>query len=448
MENGHGRRHSAFAIRRSLFRIHSQWLPRQSRTRLSMSENRSPSIVFAGGGTLGHLFPGLALAERLANDAPHLRIAVAGGGRELEQHHVRSAGFEYWPLACRPFPRSWRGVLRFLAANWAGYRAALRLVDAERVVCVVGLGGYASVPMARAAISRRVPLVLLEQNVVPGRATRWLARRATVVCTAFAGSRPFLRPDCPVRLTGNPVRSDFLRYAVRSRYARNGAPRHVSSLWTKSLPKPSRAARRLVVLGGSGGARALNQSVPPALYQARAYLSNWTVVHQSGASDLEATASLYRAAGIRARVVPFITNLSAVLAGSDLAISRAGGTTLAELAVLGIPAILIPYPHAADDHQRRNAEVFAEAGAGVVIDQREAGGNLDRRLAGWLALVAGDDGRREAMAQSMRGLSLPDASWDIAKMIRDLAGVPAPHFFPGLPSSVDTLGAGRVSSPV
>jgi UDP-N-acetylglucosamine--N-acetylmuramyl-(pentapeptide) pyrophosphoryl-undecaprenol N-acetylglucosamine transferase len=205
--------------------------------------------------------------------------------------------------------------------------------------------------------------------------------------------------------------------------------------------------QRLVVLGGSGGARTLNQSVPPALYQARAYLSNWTVVHQSGAGDLESTESLYRAAGIRARVVPFITNLSAVLAGSDLAISRAGGTTLAELAVLGVPAILIPYPHAADDHQRRNAEVFAAAGAAVLIDQRESGGNLDRHLAAWLALTAGDDARRAGMSQAMRSLSLPDASWDIAKMIRDLAGVPAPHFFPTLPSSVDTLAAGRISSP-
>ena len=414
-----------------------------------MSENRngSPCIVFAGGGTLGHLFPGLALAERLANDAPHLRIAVAGGGRELEQHHVRVAGFEYWRLPCRPFPRSWRGVFRFLTVNWAGYRTAKRLLDAHRVACVVGLGGYASVPMARAALSRGVPLVLLEQNVVPGRATRWLARRATVVCTAFAESRRFLRPECPVRLTGNPVRSEFLRYAVRSRYARNGAPPHVSSLWTNRARRSPPRVQRLVVLGGSGGARTLNQSVPPALYQARAYLSNWTVVHQSGAGDLGSTESLYRAAGIRARVVPFITNLSAVLAGSDLAISRAGGTTLAELAVLGVPAILIPYPHAADDHQRRNAEVFAAAGAAVLIDQRESGGNLDRHLAAWLALIAGDDGRRAGMSQAMRSLSLPDASWDIAKMVRDLAGVPAPHFFPTLPISVDTLAAGRISSP-
>jgi UDP-N-acetylglucosamine--N-acetylmuramyl-(pentapeptide) pyrophosphoryl-undecaprenol N-acetylglucosamine transferase len=412
-----------------------------------MPENRSPCVVFAGGGTLGHLFPGLAVAERLANDAPHLRIVLAGGGREVEEHHVRRAGFEYWPLECRPFPRSWREVFRFLTVNWAGYRAAKRLLEAHRVACVVGLGGYASVPMARAALSRGVPLVLLEQNLVPGRATRWLARRATVVCTAFAESRPFLPPECLARLTGNPVRSEFLRHAARRRYDRDPAPRHVSSLWTNRPRKSPPGVRRLLVLGGSGGARPLNQSVPPALYQARAALSNWTVVHQSGAAGLESTEALYRAAGIRARVVPFLTNLSAVLSGSDLAISRAGGTALAELAVLGVPAILIPYPHAADDHQRKNAEVFAAAGAAVLIDQRESGENLDRHLAAWLAALAGDDGRRAAMSQAMRGLGLPDASWDIAKMIRDLAGVPAPHFFPVLASSVDTLAAGGISSP-
>src|SRR5439155_1435237 len=135
-------------------------------------------IVLAGGGTAGHLFPGLAVAEQLARAEPAARITVAGAGRSFERAHVLAAGLDYLPLRCRPLPRRPTDAIRFVADNLRGYYAAVRFVRDQEVSIVVGLGGYASAAMARAAIARRLPLVLLEQNAMPGRATRWLAPRA------------------------------------------------------------------------------------------------------------------------------------------------------------------------------------------------------------------------------------------------------------------------------
>ena len=299
-------------------------------------------IVFAGGGTGGHLFPGLAVAKKLSANRPGVQITFVGTGKPLEHQHVSAAGFDYVSLPCRPLPRQASEAIPFIVENVAGYFAARRLLDEERVAGVVGLGGYASVPMGRAAARRRLPLVLLEQNVVPGRANRWLSRFASLVCTSFASTERQLRGPCPVRCTGNPIRS--LEPAA-------------------SLPLCATPSPRLVVLGGSGGARSLNENVPRALYKIRRFLTGWEILHLSGAADVEATRNLYRKFALPARVEAFWPELPELLAGSSLAICRAGGTTLAELAATATPAVLLPYPHAADDHQRKNADVFVSAGA-------------------------------------------------------------------------------------
>ena len=344
-------------------------------------------IVFAGGGTGGHLFPGLAVAERLLGERPRMRITFAGSGKQFERRQVAAAGFEYVALRCRPAPRQWSELLPSLAENLAGYRAAGRFLKQQQVTAVVGLGGYASVPMARAAAARRVPLVLLEQNVIPGRANRWLARSATLVCTAFQETGWDLRLRCPWRVTGNPIRGGF----------------------GSTTRPPLRAARhQLLILGGSNGARAINESVPRALCRVRSRLHGWKIVHQSGESGLEATGGLYR-------------KLPEVLAATDLAVCRAGGTTLAELAAAAVPAVLLPYPHAADDHQRRNAELFTASGGSVTLDQRELSGRLDDHLAAVLSGLLGDGNKRGRMSAAMLRLARPRAARDVAELILDVA---------------------------
>ena len=365
----------------------------------------SAHVVFAGGGTAGHLFPGLAVAACLAGRRPEVRITLAGTGRDFEKRAVAAAGFAYLPLRSRPLPRRPGEILPFLADNLAGYRAATRLLRAQHVAAVVGLGGYASVPLARAAIRRGIPLVLLEQNALPGRATRWLAPGASLVCTAFEGTARYLRARCPVRATGNPIRPGFARRPDAGSARGNGE-------------KP--AGRQLVILGGSAGASALNENVPPALSRIRPRLEGWRVLHQSGTAQFEVTRQRYRDLGLPAAVVPFVEDMAGLLSGSHVAVSRAGGTTLAELAAAGVPAVLVPYPHAADDHQRINAEAFASEGGCLVLDERECPGKLDQALAEVLSGLVTNPETAARMAASMRRIARPDAARHAAELIEAL----------------------------
>ena len=310
-------------------------------------------IVFAGGGTGGHLFPGLAVAAQLASRLRGVRITFAGAGKAPERKLVAAEGHDYVVLPSRPLPSRASEAISFVVENVAGYFAASRFLDDEHVTAVVGLGGHASVPMGRAAARRRLPLVLLEQNAVPGKATRWLSRFANLICTSFEQSEQHLQSRCPIRLTGNPIRLDGLEISLLAKTALNP---------------------RLIILGGSGGARSLNENVPRALYKIRDALHGWEIMHQTGEADVESTRELYRKFALEAQVEAFWNDMPELLAGSSFAICRAGGTMLAELATTATPAVLLPYPHATADHQRKNAEVFAAAGAAQLIDEREVSG--------------------------------------------------------------------------
>ena len=433
--------------------------------------------MFAGGGTAGHLFPGLAVARHLAAEMPGLPVTFAGSGRPWERHEVEAAGFAYFALRCRPSPRRLGGVISFLLDNWAGFWAADRFLRTHRVRVVVGLGGYASVPMAWAAARRGIPLVLLEQNALPGRATRYLARAATLICTSFAeASRHLAKARCPVCVTGNPIREGFTlrepvgpasRRSQRAGCPADGRDARPTTHGIAPLSPSRRPHRQLLILGGSGGAQTLNETVPRALDRVRPLLAGWKIVHQTGERDFRQTRELYSALRIEAAVVSFIselpgvgrqagmpalrgqtgmpallgqtrvsgllgqtrmpavlgqTGMSGLLAESDLAVCRAGGTTLAELAAAAVPAILVPYPHAADDHQRKNAEAFAAAGGCLIVDQREYPESLECRLADAIRALVADPARRAAMADAMYRLARPNAAADVADRILAIAG--------------------------
>ena len=367
----------------------------------------SPHIVLAGGGAGGHLFPGLAIADQLRRIGPTTRITLATGHKPLERQQVSAAGFDQLRLRSRHLPAGFsgglRGTWRFLADNMSGYRAARRFVQREKVALVVGLGGYASLPMAAAAARLGVPLVLLEQNAAPGRVNRWLAPRASLVCIAFEEARSLLKSHGPVRVTGVPIR------------AGSAAP----------LPKRLRklpAQRQLLVLGGSGGVRALNEQVPKSLYKIRGQLAGWRIVHQSGARDHDATAELYRKLDLEAMVVPFLDPIQPMLHHAGLVVCRSAGGTLAELAAASAPAVLLPHPHASGDHQRKNADVLARDGAARIVDERECSGRFDDALAESICDLLADEPQRRQMAAAMGNFARPDAAWHVATMVRDLAG--------------------------
>lgn len=366
-------------------------------------------VLFAGGGTAGHLFPGLAVAQELVAQNPALRITFAIPGSEFECRYVHQAGFEYVRLPSAPLPRTAGAVFRFVTRNVSGFRQATRLLHARGVSTVVGLGGYASAPLVRAAISQRVPLALLEQNVVPGKITRWMAASANLVCAAYEQSRAYLAPAASVWVTGNPVRHEI---ACLARWRRNGAPRE------KDPDRPGKY--RLVVLGGSQGAHSLNETVPFALYHLRSQLREWHILHQSGPAEVQATRDLYRKFDLAARVEPFWDDPAGVLRHADLVVSRAGGTTLAELASAGVPAVMIPYPHAADDHQLANARLYAMQGGCRVIDQRNYQGRYDHALAGQLDDLIDLPTLRSQMGAAMFRLARPTAAVEAATLIERL----------------------------
>lgn len=356
-------------------------------------------VVFAGGGTGGHLFPGLAVAAELCRRRPGVQVTFIGAGKAIERSWVEAAGYDYLALRCRGVPRRPWQLPGFVLDNMAGYRAAKRLLRRRHVSLVVGLGGYASAPVARAARRCRTKLVLLEQNVIPGRANRWLARSADAVCVAFRETAERLRCRGEIHLTGTPIRPGFTRTS------------------------PARLRRRLLVLGGSGGAESLNQSVPRALYKVREHLEGGQIVHQAGAAAVETTRQLYEKLGLAAEVVPFVVDMPRMLSWTGLAVSRAGGSALAELAAAGVPAVLLPYPHATDDHQRKNAQFYRDFGGCVLIDQRLAG-RLDEPLAEALKGLLADRPRRERISQTMRRLARPEAARDVAELIERLVDQP------------------------
>ncbi len=363
----------------------------------------APRVMFAGGGTDGHLFPGIAVAAHLVERLPDVGITFAGPGAPRERHAVRAAGYDYLTIPSQPSPQNPLQAIRFVTDNMAGYCAARWMLREQQVSLVVGMGGYTSTAVVRAAAARGVPLVLLEQNAVPSRTTRWLSRSSTLVCAAFDEVRPHLHVQAPVTVTGNPARPEF--EAFYENYC--------------SHTQKSPARKRMVVLGGAGGARSLNESMPRALQQLGDSLANWQIVHQTGEGQLQETERRYRQAGVEALAVTFIDQIASVLFASDLVVCRSGGTTLAELALASIPAVLVPDPHASDNHQLANAKVFAAASACRWIDESSQIGALDQALARELSPLITDEELLRERGDSMRKMARPDASAEIAAAICD-----------------------------
>lgn len=340
-------------------------------------------ILIAGGGTGGHVFPALALAAVLRQRGFDVHLVGTATGREVTA--VPAAGF---PLHLLPGTQVRGGGVRravggALVAAWGTLHAG-RLVRRLRPRLVVGVGGYASVAAVLAARLARLPIVLLEQNAVPGAANRLLGRLATSVCLGFEEAAPYF-PVGRTVYTGNPVRPQVL-----------AAP-----------PASPRQRPGLLVFGGSQGARRLNDAVLAALALLGPRAQRIDIVHQSGAADHARVAEGYRTLGIAARVETFIDDMGAAYRAADLVVSRAGAMSCAELTALGVPAILVPYPWAADDHQRRNAEVLVQAGAARLLLDRDCDGP---HVATLLGTLLEDEATRAAMARAARALGRPDAA--------------------------------------
>jgi UDP-N-acetylglucosamine--N-acetylmuramyl-(pentapeptide) pyrophosphoryl-undecaprenol N-acetylglucosamine transferase len=358
---------------------------------------------------------------------PDAVVTFLGNGRPSERHAISAAGFHYAHLPSRAAPENALHAVRFVTDNVAGYWAARWYLREKQVSLVIGLGGAASAPAVRAGISRGIPTVILEQNVVPGRVTQWLSRAATTVCVGFDRTRRDLPSSAQVIVTGNPARPAFERlYRQRQTWMAGYCTlhdEHDAPIFTQRRAALDAGSvegeefeKRLVIIGGAGGARTINENIPQALARLRDQLAGWQIVHQSGEGQLQATEKRYRDAGVDALVVAFIDEMASVMFDSDLAVCRSGGTTLAELALAGLPAILVPFPGVMEFHMP-NAEVFASAGAATIIDETEMSASLRDELVAHLEPLLRDDVRRCRMAENMRRLARPDAAAHVTDAI-------------------------------
>jgi UDP-N-acetylglucosamine--N-acetylmuramyl-(pentapeptide) pyrophosphoryl-undecaprenol N-acetylglucosamine transferase len=363
-------------------------------------------VVMAGGGTAGHVFPAVAVAERLRAAGHDVRFVGSSEGQEAAL--VPAAGFPFVPL--RVASAQTRVSLHAAKALWlslAAARAVRPLVRSCDVV--VGIGGYASAPAIIAARRTRTPLVVIEQNAVPGVVNRWAARRARVVATTFAAAADRLPAGTRIERTGNPIRRAIGEVAAAHDERRDEALRAFDLDGDR---------RTVSVLGGSQGARTLDRIVAGAIGELR-NRGDLQLLVATGPAHVEEVAPAARASGdLLVRVVGFIDRVDLALAVSDLAVARAGSGTLAELSACGVPSILVPYPHATEHHQDANArEVERAGGAEVALEPTLGPAALAARISSLMA----DDARRAQMREAMLGWSRPDADERIAALVLEAA---------------------------
>ena len=356
-------------------------------------------VLMSGGGTGGHLYPGIAVAREIRRRRPGARIVFAGTGRGAEARTVNDQGFEHVlirsaGLKGTSWPARVRGFSLLPVSAWDAWRVLAR-VDPD---LVIGLGGYSAGAVVLLAALRRIPTMVLEQNVRPGITNRLLAPVVGAAAVSHDATLPRFRGKGFV--AGNPVRPEFFEPAAPA-----GPP----------PPRPL----HLLVLGGSQGAHAINVAMTAAAPVLAGSGVPLAVTHQTGRRDQNLVQEAYIRAGVSARVAPFFQEMADLMRRADVVVSRAGATTLAELAASGRPSLLVPLPGAADGHQQGNAEVLAERGAAEVLPEAGLSGE---RLAARVLALAGDDERRRRMAAAARTLARPRAVSVIVDRAEGLMG--------------------------
>ncbi len=356
---------------------------------------QAPLVVIMAGGTGGHIFPGLATADGLIEQGYRVHWLGTPGSMEADLVPRHGIDISFIPVT----GLRGKGLSFLLKAPWrlmVSLIKAVRVLRAHKPVCVVGMGGYVTGPGGVAARLLGIPLVVHEQNAVAGLTNKLLARIASRVLEAFPGTfaRVSSRVARKVLLTGNPVRSDIVAVPAC---------------------KP-RSPLRLLVVGGSRGALAINERVPQVLKKCDGRVEVW---HQTGKANFEQCQTGYQQLGVSGRVEPFIDDMAQAYEWADLVLCRSGALTIAELAAAGKAGILIPFPHAVDDHQTVNGHYLVDRGAALMVQQKDL--DVDGLTTMILELADNPD-RLEVMASSAKAASLPQATGDVVRHCLEAAG--------------------------
>jgi len=361
-------------------------------------------VLIAGGGTGGHVYPGLAIAEEWARRHPDSEVVFVGTKRGLESTAVPRAGYRLRTIAARGIPRRPSfGLVRALAAFVASLGQSWRILAEEAPSVVVVTGGYVSAPVGLVARLRGIPIVVQEQNSIPGATNRWLGLVAAEVHISYLESRSYFRRRDNLKVTGNPLRQSLLRQDRASAYE------------TLRL-EPTK--RTLLLFGGSRGAANLNRVFAAALPRL-SRVPRLQVLWQTGEEDAEWARGEARRASVAVRVMPYIQRMDAAYAVATMAVCRAGAMTIAELTACGVPSILVPYPYATNDHQTHNARGLVDRGAAEMINDADLDANdLARRIEALLR----DEPRLRRLGRNARAFSRTNAAQRIATSLEQLSG--------------------------
>lgn len=357
------------------------------------------TLMIAGGGTGGHIYPAIAIARAYVERDPSRRVVFVGTEKGLEKTIVPKAGFPLEFISVGGLKgKGGLDLIRNLARLPLGFIQAWRVVGKHKPDIVLGVGGYSSGPVLAAAAARRIPTMIHEQNAYPGLTNRMLAKFVRAVAVAFAEALPRLKRSDGV-VTGNPIRQEF--FDKRGERATSPAQK-----------------KRLLIFGGSQGSRILNNTMTGALLFMARLRGELEIVHQTGPNDLQNVQDAYRASAFPdARVVPYLDPMADEIAAADLVVSRAGAMTIGELSAIGRAAVLVPFAAATNNHQELNARVVEAAGGAVVITEAEL---TPERLAAAVTGILSNPTRALEMGASSRGLATPDASTKIVNFIEKI----------------------------
>lgn len=366
------------------------------------------TILFAGGGTGGHLYPGISVAQALVKQWPDAKPVFLCTTRPIDRTILEPTGFEFITQPIQPPVKSIGGLLHFWK-SWRDTKDQIRQIIRERnPAAVLGLGGYAAGPAVKWCSEKKVPAAILNPDVIPGKANFYLLKYVRHVCCQFEATREILPPAHREKavVTGCPIRSDM-----------------------QPLPPREEAAKRLgldptlstfTITGASQGAQTVNEAVLESLKAIK--LQGWNVLHLAGKDHAQNVRAEYRQLNIPAVVIDFTATMNDVWAVTDLVVARSGASTCAEVAACGVPSILMPYPFHKDMHQRANAKVLADAGAAVLMDDQKHRAKNAALLQPQLTALLSDATKRRKMSDAARNLARLDAAEHVARIVRGMMG--------------------------
>jgi UDP-N-acetylglucosamine--N-acetylmuramyl-(pentapeptide) pyrophosphoryl-undecaprenol N-acetylglucosamine transferase len=365
------------------------------------------TIFFAGGGTGGHLYPGISVAQSLARIWPEAKPLFLCTTREIDRVILEPTGFEFVPQPIVPPVRTIGGLLKF----WKTWRETKDLVRQilrdRRPAAVLGLGGYAAGVAVKHASRKGVPAAIINPDVIPGKANQYLMQYVKAVCCQFEETRACVHPQHQpkLKITGCPIRREILAGGDRA-----------AAVGRLGLDP---ALRTLVVTGASQGATTVNEAVLAVLPEIKP--QGWQVLHLAGRDHAASVSQGYREKAIDARVIDFTPDMADVWTVADLAVSRSGASSCAELTACGVPSVLMPYPFHKDMHQRANAKVLADGGAAILLDDEKDAKKNATRLRPVLEALLYDAGERQRMAAAAKAMGRREAADEVARVLHSMA---------------------------